>query len=73
MESVYTVETVFSTVSGRRVVSVKANGGSVVVACKHGADWVPFKTFTSDGAEVVDFLNSRHYRFTPSGGATYAL
>lgn len=73
MESVYAAETVFTTISGKRVVSVKANGGSVVVACKHDADWVTFKTFTADGAEVVDFVNNRHYRFTPAGGATYAL
>lgn len=73
MESVYTAQQVFSTISGKRVVSVKANGGSVVVACKHGADWITFKTFTADGAEVVDFVDGRDYRFTPAGGATYAL
>lgn len=73
METLYTTTQVFSTISGKRVLSVKSNGGSVVVACKHGADWITMKTYTVDTVEVIDFVDSRDYRFTVAGGATYAL
>lgn len=73
MADLYAVQQVFPKINGTRVVSVVTNGGSVVVECEHGAAWVPFKTFSADGAEIADFAGGRTYRFTPSGGATYAL
>jgi hypothetical protein len=73
MADVYAVTRTFDRVSGERVLSVKVNGGTLVVDCAHGAEWVTFRTFTEDTAEVVNFSNSRVYRFTPAGGATYAL
>lgn len=75
-EDFFNAQQTFSAITGRKVVSVKANGGSVVLECRHGTSpvvWITMKTYTVDTVEVLDFMDGRVYRFTPAGGATYAL
>lgn len=69
----YTATRTFDAISGPRVLSVKANSGSVLVECQHGSEWVTMKTYSADTVEVIDFGNSRTYRFSVTGAATYAL
>ena len=73
-ETVYTTSRAFSTIHGERVVSVDAGSGQVVVECEHGpGNWITMKTYSADAVELVNFGFGRSYRFTVSGGATYAI
>ena len=72
-ETVYTTQRIFDTISGERILSVQVNGGSLTVECQHGdGTWVEAKSYTDDAVESMEFMN-RTFRFTPAGGATYAL
>ena len=58
-----------------RLMTVKANGGTVLVEALHSANpevWVTAATITEDGVYEVNF-DILQARFTPSGGATYGL
>ncbi|MGE6387388.1 hypothetical protein ACQKEN_17190 [Pseudomonas sp. NPDC078416] len=57
---------------GPHTLSVKANGGSVLVEKAVGTDWVTADTFSTDGAWRLD-LGSSPTRFTPKGGAAYEV
>lgn len=59
-------------VSGERTLVVKANGGSVTVEKRVGADWVVTDTITADGAYRLN-LGQTPTRFTPTGGAAYEV
>lgn len=73
-ETVYSTTETFGNISGDRMVSVDANGGSLVIDVEHGSgNWVTVQTFSDDGAKVMYFGYGRTFRFTVSGGATYAL
>lgn len=71
-ETVYSATRTFSNL-GQRVLSVDAGTGTVVVEAQHGAsNWVAMKTYSADAVEVIDF-NTRTYRISVTGDATYAL
>lgn len=72
-ETVYSATKTFDSIGGQRVLSVDANGGTVTVEAAHGAEWIAMKVYSADAVEVIDFGYNRSYRFTPAGGATYAL
>lgn len=73
MATVYTTTRSFDSIQGERVLSVDVGAGSVVVACEHGTDnWIDMKTYDADTVEIINFGYGRVYRFTVSGGATYA-
>lgn len=72
--ALHATQQTFNNLAGDKVVSIKANGGTVALAISHGdGDWVTIKTYDADTAETVTFTAGRGYRFTPSGGATYDL
>ena len=55
-----------------RVLTVKANGGSVVVQAQAGASWITTDTYTTDAAVEVFFGRSL-VRVVPSGGAEFEV
>lgn len=57
---------------GRKLLVVKANGGSVSVQKLVGSDWVTTDTFAADGGFVLDLFNSAT-RFIPVGGAAFEI
>jgi hypothetical protein len=64
----------FTNIVGKRLVSIDANGGSVVIAVEHTpGTWVDNETLTEDDVVEVDFDVRMPVRFTPSGGATYSF
>jgi hypothetical protein len=72
---VYTSEQVFPWTASRRermMLAVKANGGTVHVAVKHGAEFITTDTITEDTAGEF-YLGGATVRLTPSGGAEFSL
>ena len=57
---------------GRKLLVVKANGGSVAVQKQVGTDWVTTDTFSADGGYALDLFNSAT-RFVPTGGAAFEI
>lgn len=57
---------------GPHTLAIKANGGSVKVEKRVGADWVTGESFDTDGVWRLDLGNSAT-RFTPAGGAAYVV
>ena len=57
---------------GRKLLVLKANGGSLTVQKQVGADWVTTDTFTADGGYPLELFNSST-RFVPTGGAAYEI
>lgn len=57
---------------GRKLLVVKANGGSIAVQKQVGADWVTTDTFSGDGGYPLDLYNSAT-RFVPTGGAVFEI
>lgn len=58
-----------------RNMTVKVNGGSILVEVLHDAStgaWVTSDTITLDGVYSVDF-DVLKLRLTPEGGATFSL
>ena len=53
-----------------RVLTVKANGGTVQVQVEAGASWITADTYTADTAVEV-FFGGALVRVVPSGGAEY--
>ena len=53
-----------------RVLTVKANGGTVQVQAQAGASWITADTYTADTAVEV-FFGGALVRVVPSGGAEY--
>lgn len=73
-ETVYTTTQTFENITGERVLSIDANGGTVTVEKQHGpGNWIPAEVFNADTVEVMEFGVSSVFRFTPTGGATYAI
>lgn len=70
----FTVEKSFSfdvSIPSRALI-IKANGGVLTVAVYSGTEWVVADTFTEDN--VVEYFTAGMYlKFTPTGGAVYAL
>lgn len=57
---------------GRKLLVVKANGGSVAVQKLVGTDWVTTDTFSADGGFILDLFNSAT-RFVPANGAAFEI
>jgi hypothetical protein len=57
---------------GRKLLVVKANGGSVAVQKQVGTDWVTTDMFTTDGGYVLDLFNTAT-RFVPANGAVFEI
>jgi hypothetical protein len=55
-----------------RVLTVKANGGTVEVQSRIGNDWVTADTYTEDTAVEV-FFGLAHIRIVPTGAAGFAV
>lgn len=73
-ETVYSATKVFDSITGERVISVDANGGSVVIQVQHGTDnWITVETIATDSAKVLNFGTNRIYKFVVNGSATYAI
>lgn len=73
-ETVYTATKTFGSITGERVVSVDANGGSVAIQVQHGTNnWITVETIATDSAKVLNFGANRVYRFVVTGSATYAI
>jgi hypothetical protein len=56
----------------RRLLIVRANGGSLAVEKRVGDNWVVADTFAADGAHLMNF-GLGPVRFTPTGGAEYSI
>lgn len=52
--------------------TVKTNGGQVLIEKQVGSDWVVCDTISADGAVTLQLGNSST-RFTPSGGAVFEI
>lgn len=73
-ETVYTATRTFDKLDGEHLLSVDVAAGTVVIEVEHGAgNWIVVKTYSADAAEIMNFGNNRTFRFTVSGGATFAL
>lgn len=73
-ETVYSATKIFDNISGLRVISIDANGGSVAINVQHGVgNWIVVDTFSTDIAKVLDFGYNRTYQFVVTGAATFAL
>jgi hypothetical protein len=56
----------------RRLLIVRANGGSLAVEKRVGDNWIVADTFAADGAHLMNF-GLGPVRFTPTGGAEYSI
>ena len=65
-------EIAFGPIPQTRVLSVKTNGGSLVVERWDGVDWVQADNVTTDKVSPYFTQNSR-LRFTPAGGAVFDI
>jgi len=66
---------VFDGEATTRLMTVKVNGGSLLVEAKHsvGPDvWITADTIIEDGVFVVNF-DVLGVRLTPTGGATFGM
>lgn len=73
-ETVYSATKVFDSITGERVISVDANGGSVVIQVQHGTNnWITVETISTGSAKVLNFGTNRIYKFVVNGSATYAI
>lgn len=57
---------------GEIVLTVKTNGGSLVVSTFDGVEFVPEPAITTDGAIAI-FASGAGIRYTPSGGCTFSV
>lgn len=57
---------------GTKILSVKANGGSVAVERQVEGEWVVVDLFSEDGAWPLN-LGRSPTRFTPAGGAAFEV
>tara|TARA_R110000850_G_scaffold11976_1_gene40693 strand:- start:706 stop:948 length:243 start_codon:yes stop_codon:yes gene_type:complete len=62
----------FGSTPQARVLSVKVNGGSLLVERYDGVDWVEADSITADKVSPYFTQNSR-LRFTPAGGAVFDI
>lgn len=68
----YTSQHTLVNPQGVRFLTVKANGGTVVVERQVGDDWIIADTFDTDGSWPLTMGRSPT-RFTPTGGAAFEV
>ena len=68
----FTTQQTRITNAGELTVSVKANGGSLLIEAKIADEWAAPRTISEDDVVICGGRNVT-YRFTPAGGAAYDI
>jgi len=73
---VYTSEQTFEGAhpfrASRRILTVKANGGTVTVSVKHGVEFIVAETINADTVGELNF-GMATLKITPTGGAEFSV